>query len=114
MKKLISVLLAVCLVFTATPLAFALNTEPTVYCEDPTIYIAGDSGKIYFDNGTKYFSIDDIFGLIGLDSENETVDTDEEEGTNAVLEASINILLPFILDTSIFHFKNHIKLNSNF
>ena len=46
MKKLISVLLAVCLVFTASPLAFALNTEPTVSCEDPTIYIAGDSGKI--------------------------------------------------------------------
>ena len=98
MKKLISVLLAVCLVFTATPLAFALNTEPTVSCEDPTIYIAGDSGKIYFDNGTKYFSIDDIFALIGLDSGNETNDTDEEEGTNAVLEASINILLPFILE----------------
>ena len=80
------------------PLAVAFNTEPTVACDDPTIYIAGDSGKIYYDNGTKYFTIDDMFALIGLDSENETDDEEEGDGENAVLEAAINILIPFILE----------------
>lgn len=98
MKKLISVLLVFCVVFTAMPVVVAYNTEPTVACDDPTIYIAGDSGKIYFDNGTKYFSIDDVFSLIGLDSGNDTIEEEEDNATNAVLEASINILLPFILE----------------
>ena len=98
MKKLISILLVVCVLFSAMPLAVAFNTEPTVACNDPTIYIAGDSGKIYYDNGTKYFSIDDMFALIGLDSENETDDEEEGDGENAVLEAAINILIPFILE----------------
>lgn len=99
MKKLFSVLLAICLFATAMPVSAAPNSEPTVYCDDPTIYIAGDSGKIYYDNGTKYFSIDDVFSVIGLDSENESEeDEDESEGTNAVLEASMNILIPFILE----------------
>ncbi len=98
MKKLISILLVVCVLFSAMPLAVAFNTKPTVACNDPTIYIAGDSGKIYYDNGTKYFSIDDMFALIGLDSENETDDEEEGDGENAVLEAAINILIPFILE----------------
>lgn len=98
MKKVISVLLTICIVLAAIPMTFAFNTEPTVSCDDPTIYIAGDSGKIYYDNDTKYFSIDDIFALIGLDSENDSVEEEEDNGTNAVLEASMNILLPFILE----------------
>lgn len=98
MKKFISILLAAMVLFTAMPVYAAPNSEPTVYCDDPTIYIAGDSGKIYYDNGTKYFSIDDVFAVIGLDSGNESDDEDQAEGTNAVLEASMNILLPFILE----------------
>lgn len=97
MKRFISILLAICVVFATMPVAVALNTEPTVACDDPTIYISGDSGKIYYDNGTKYFIIDDVFALIGLDSDNET-DDEESNGTNAVLEATMNILLPFILE----------------
>ena len=54
MKKLISIFLAICVVFTTMPLAFAFNSEPTVACDGPTIYIAGDSGKIYYDNGTHF------------------------------------------------------------
>lgn len=98
MKRFISILLALCLVFATMPMTVALNTEPTVTCDDPTIYIAGDSGKIYYDNGTKYFSIDDIFSIIGLESDNETLEEEEEGDTNAVLEASMNILVPFILE----------------
>ena len=96
MKKLIAILLTVCVLFSAMPLAVAFNTEPTVSCNDPTIYIAGDSGKIYYDNGTKYFSIDDMFALIGLESDNETVEEEEKDEVNPVLEAAINILIPFI------------------
>lgn len=98
MKRLISILLALCVVFTTMPLTFALDTEPTVTCDDPTIYIAGDSGKIYYDNGTKHFRIDDIFALIGLDRDNESEEEEEDSGTNDVLEASMNILIPFILE----------------
>ncbi|MGN1419718.1 MAG: hypothetical protein ACI4W6_10345 [Acutalibacteraceae bacterium] len=91
MKKIISVLLAVCIILVSTPAAFAFNTEPTVTCDDPVIYIGGDSDDIYYDNDTKKFRIDDIFGLVDSDDENE-------EGENKVAEAAFNILKPFILE----------------
>ncbi len=97
MKKLISVLLAVILVLSAIPFVAFANNNPTVACDDPTIYIAGDSGKIYYDNGTKNFRIDDIFALFGFDRTPEEGE-EEDSGDNAVLEATMNILLPFILE----------------
>ena len=86
MKKIISVLLALCIIFVSTPFALAYNTEPTVTCDDPVIYIGGDSDRIYYNNDTQSFRIDDIFGLA------------EGAEDNKVTEAAFNILKPFILE----------------
>ena len=91
MKRLISVILAFCLVFATSSVAFALNTEPTVTCDDPVIYIGGDSDEIYYNNDTQSFRIDDIFGLAeGGEESKET-------------EAAFNILKPFILEGIAFN-----------
>lgn len=86
MKKIISVLLALCIIFVSTPFALAYYTEPTVTCDDPVIYIGGDSDRIYYNNDTQSFRIDDIFGLA------------EGAEDNKVTEAAFNILKPFILE----------------
>ena len=86
MKKIISVLLALCIIFVSTPFALAYNTEPTVTCDDPVIYIGGDSDRIYYNDDTQSFRIDDIFGLA------------EGAEDNKVTEAAFNILKPFILE----------------
>lgn len=95
MKKIISVFLACIMIFSVTPISFvgAYNNEPTVTCVDPTIYIAGDSNDIYYDNDTKTFRIDDVLGLMTGDEEVEG-----NEGNNKVIEAAVNILIPFILE----------------
>lgn len=90
MKKIVSVLLTLCLVLSCVPVALAV--EPIEVCDDPVIYIAGDSGRIYYDNDTKYFSIDDVFGLI---DGNGTEDVDKK---SKIYETTAKILLPFILE----------------
>ena len=61
MKKILSVILVITMVFAiASPAASAYDTKPTVTCEAPTIYISGDSNRIYNNDDTEGFKIDDI------------------------------------------------------
>lgn len=87
-KKLLAVFMAVLMVL---PLAMPASAKAalTDSCDDPVIYIAGDSGSLYYDNDTKEFCIDKASNLLN-----------DGEGDNKekILEATANILLPFILE----------------
>ena len=98
MKKVLSILLVITLVFAiASPATSALYyTDPTVTCETPTIYISGDSNNIYYNDDTESFKIDDILAFLGIDDDG--AEEEEEEDDGAILEASMNILLPFIFE----------------
>ena len=98
MKRLLSVVLAFCLIFSTSYVAFAFDTEPTVTCDDPIIYIGGDSNDIYYDNDTQHFRIDDVFGLL---------DSDDDGDDNRITEAAFNILMPFILEGIAFNKWDH-------
>ena len=97
MKKILSVILVITMVFAiASPAASAYDTEPTVTCEAPTIYISGDSNRIYYNDDTESFKIDDILSFLGIGD--EPAEGEEEEDDGEVLEATMNILLPFIFE----------------
>lgn len=85
MKKILSVLLALVMIFSLAMPAFA--TRATVKAGVPVIYISGDSNRIYYDNETKSFAIEDVFEIFSED--------DSEEGS--VKEAVLNIMYPFIV-----------------
>ena len=94
MKKIISLFLALCIFLVSMPVAFATDLNTSGACDDPVIYIGGDSSDIYYDNDTKKFRIDDIFGLL---------DGEDEGGKSKISEAAFNILLPFILEGIAFN-----------
>ena len=87
-KKLLAVFMAVLMVL---PLAMPASAKAalTDSCDDPVIYIGGDSGSLYYDNDTNEFCIDKASNLLN-----------DGEGDNKekILEATANILLPFILE----------------
>lgn len=89
MKKLISILLVLCVLFACAVPAFAGYAEIKDATDDPVIYIAGDSGIIYYDNDTKEFSIDKVGNLLS---------GGEGDKKEKIYEATANILLPFILE----------------
>ncbi len=89
MKKVISVILCLVMIFALAALAFAGYAEIKVTCDDPVIYIAGDSGALYYENDTKKFCIDQASNLL-KDGEGDT--------NQKIYEATANILLPFILE----------------
>ena len=93
MKKLIALLLTLCILFTCVPMAFAGNAQLTDYCDDPVIYIAGDSGRIYYDNDEKSFCIDNTGDLLN---------NGEGDKNEKIYEATASILLPFILEGIVF------------
>ena len=90
MKKLISVLLSLCILFVGMPSVLAADIEKSGTCVDPVIYIGGDSNLLYYDNDSKAFSIDEIFGLLKSD--------EGESNKSKIYEATASILLPFILE----------------
>lgn len=94
MKKIISLLLALCIILVSMPIALAADLNTSGACDDPVIYIGGDSSDIYYDNDTKKFRIDDIFGLL---------DGEDEGDKSKISEAAFNILLPFILEGIAFN-----------
>lgn len=89
MKKLISILLVLCMVFAGAVPAFAGYAEIKDATDDPVIYIAGDSGSLYYDNDTKEFCIDKASNLLN---------NGEGDKKEKIYEATANILLPFILE----------------
>lgn len=95
MKKIISLLLVVCILFVSMPMAFATDfAQIKETCDDPVVYIAGDSGALYYDNDTKKFCIDQASNLL-KDSEGDQ--------SSKIYEATANILLPFILEGIAFN-----------
>lgn len=89
MKKLISILLVLCMLFAGAVPAFAGYAEIKDATDDPVIYIAGDSGSLYYDNDTKEFCIDKASNLLN---------NGEGDKKEKIYEATANILLPFILE----------------
>ena len=94
MKKLVSLLLALCVIMASVPVALAGYAQPIEFCDDPVIYIAGDSGRIYYDNDEKYFCIDNTGDLLN---------NGEGDSKQKIYEATANILIPFILEGIAFN-----------
>ena len=93
MKKLLSLFLASLLLLTClTPVYAETTSWFKSECDDPVIYISGDSQKLYYDNDSKVFCIDDVGNLLTADTENGQTTTDK------VLETTATILKPFILE----------------
>lgn len=89
MKKLISVLLVAVMLFAvAAPMASAANERT------PIIYIRGNGDGIYYPDGT----------LCVAQLEDVSLGGDDEDGTSkdAIVEATVNILKPFVLEGMLF------------
>ncbi len=94
-KKSISLFLALTmLVGIWSVTAYAKPTEwiSQSLSDIPVIRISGDGEKLVDENGNKVFHYKDFASI--LDSDDE----EEEEGDNALLEATANILMPFLID----------------
>lgn len=85
MKKAISVILSLILVFSTAVPAFARETGSDLRASVPIIYISGDSNTLTYDNGTKTFEIDDMLRIF----------KNSEDGN--ISEAAFNILYPFLV-----------------
>lgn len=92
MKKLISLLLAVIMVFTVMMPASAASISGWG-SQIPVVEISGDGEALYDAEGNQIFKTTDILsGIIGGD-ENE-----EEGDNNALIEAVVNVLQPFLFE----------------
>lgn len=95
MKKLIALLLVSIMVFTLTLPAAAMGISGWG-SQIPVVEISGDGEPLYDINGNQIFKTTDLLSGIlgGKDEEGE----ESEEGTNPIIEATVNILEPFLLD----------------
>ncbi|MGN0448548.1 MAG: hypothetical protein ACI4GC_08390 [Acutalibacteraceae bacterium] len=84
MKKVISVVLSFIIIICAIAPA-AVAADSTVNSSVPVIYIAGDSGPLAYDNGTKQFTIGDMLNIF------------KNSDDDSISEAAFNILLPFLI-----------------
>ena len=91
MKKVLSVILCVILIFGTMSSAYARETGSDLKSSVPVIYIAGDSNDLSYDNGTKTFQIDDMIKIF----------QDSEDGN--ISEAAFNILRPFLIKGIVFN-----------
>ncbi len=91
MKKLLSVLLVLSLMLTvAAPMAFASEDERT-----PIVFIRGNGETLYDAEGNVLSA---GFDSINFDSDDE----EEDDGSNKIVEACVNILKPFVLEGMLF------------
>lgn len=88
MKKIISILLAVVLVFTLAVPAFAAELT-SWWSQIPVVSIAGDGEPLYDADGNQIFKTTDILSGFG-------VGEDDEDGS--VMDAVVNILYPFLVE----------------
>ena len=93
MKKLISILLAVILVFSLALPAFAGIDRNGTRSQIPIIRISGDGEALYNKEGER------IMHFRGLLEGNGDED---EEGNTALYESMANVLLPFLIDGIVF------------
>ncbi len=91
MKKIISVLLCLTLVFAVmAPVAFASEDERL-----PTVYIRGNGEKLYNADGTLLAT---DLGSLNFGSD----DSEEDDSSDKIVEAVVNILKPFVLEGMLF------------
>ncbi len=90
MKKIISVVIAVLMIFTVmAPAASAANAVEKV----PIIYIRGNGEQLYYSDGTEL-----VASFEDLDFSSEESGIDKE----VIIETCVNILKPFVLEGMIF------------
>ncbi len=88
MKKILSVLITLIMIFTLVTPAYAA-TLTSWWSQIPVVSIAGDGEPLYDANGNKIFKTTDL--LSGLKG-------GEEDGDSDVMDAVINILYPFLVE----------------
>ena len=98
MKKLLSIILCLSLLFAvAAPASAAAITPTCVGSQIPIVFIAGDGEPIYDENDKQILKISEN-GLLGLFDKSKD-ETDGEEADNSELYQSVaNVLMPFLVD----------------
>ncbi|MGN1194361.1 MAG: hypothetical protein ACI4SB_02655 [Acutalibacteraceae bacterium] len=91
MKKFLSVILCMIIIFGTMSSAYARETGSDLRSSVPVIYISGDSNELSYDNGTKTFEIDDMLKIF----------QNSEDGS--ISEAAFNILRPFLIKGIVFN-----------
>ncbi len=94
MKKTISILLTLILIFGLSVPAFAAEEyyTPTLYGKVPLVRIHGDGMPLADAEGNELLNYKGLLKLFEDDGE------EGDDGDNAVLEAVFNIVMPFLLD----------------
>lgn len=95
-RRSMSLLLVLIMIMSFSVPAFANRTEFVSQSQSdiPVIRISGDGEQLVDENGNKVFHYKDFASLLKSDSD----ETEDEEEDNAVLEATANILMPFLID----------------
>ncbi len=89
MKKNISVLLSLILMFTLfVPASAAIDVNASK-SQIPIIRISGDGEPLYDENGKQLLTYTNIFSAF---------ESDEEDGSNEIYSSLANVLLPFLID----------------
>lgn len=93
--KSISVILVIAMLMSFALPVFAKdgNWISQTRSDIPVIRISGDGEPLVDAEGNKVFHYKDFASILEDDEE-----TDDEEGDNAILEATANILMPFLID----------------
>lgn len=93
MKKILSLVLALIMILTVA-LPASAATISGWGSQIPVVEISGDGEPLYDAEGNQIFKTTDILaGITGGSGEEE-----EEDGDNAVIEAAVNILEPFLFE----------------
>ena len=97
MKKLLSILLCLSLLFAvAAPASAAAITPTRVGSQIPIVFIAGDGEPIYDENDNQILKISEN-GILGMFDKNKD-ENGEEAGNNELYLSVANVLMPFLVD----------------
>ena len=93
-RRTMSLLLVLIMLMSLATPAFAKTTQwiSQSYSDIPLIRISGDGEELVDENGKKVFHYKDFASIL------DSGDEEEDEGDNALLEATANILMPFLID----------------
>ena len=97
MKKLLSIILCLSLLFAvAAPASAAAITPTRVGSKVPIVFIAGDGEPIYDENDNQILKISEN-GILGMFDKNKDENGDEA-GNNELYLSVANVLMPFLVD----------------
>ena len=97
MKKLLSIILCLSLLFAVAAPASAAAISPTrVGSKIPIVFIAGDAEPIYDENDNQILKISEN-GILGMFDKNKDENGDEA-GNNELYLSVANVLMPFLVD----------------